>query len=132
MMPDQTPAVPVEVTQADRDAAADFLIEDRGAKPNGAAVLAFRDGQEDTHHFVQAFARHRLAHSPTAPGVPRVAGEAMVDHAYMGAFLREFAKLVPGVDLRSAFDAGEGFLADDDRNPIEDARSEADEWRAAS
>ena len=48
----------VEVTQADRDAAADTLII-RGASQTLADNV--REGRADMHHLVQAFARHRIA-----------------------------------------------------------------------
>lgn len=47
----------VEVTQADRDAAAEMLAH-RGKEIVAANIAA---GSADGHHMVQAFARHRLA-----------------------------------------------------------------------
>jgi len=53
---------PVEVTQADREAAADY--EEHFPPHMGGQV--FRDGVADDHPLVQAFAKHRLA-SRTPP-----------------------------------------------------------------
>lgn len=50
----------VEVTQADRDAAADWL-EKRGGYNMELTIRAIRQGDADGHACVQAFARHRLA-----------------------------------------------------------------------
>lgn len=58
------------VTQADRDAAADRLHGGRGAiaLPIANTIDRIREGKLDGHAWVQAFARHRLAHaSPTSP-----------------------------------------------------------------
>lgn len=54
------------------------------------------------------------------------------DDAYTGAFLREFAKHLGGLDLTNALDCCDAFMDAADRDPVEDARSEADEWRRAS
>ena len=75
---------PVEVTQQDREAAADlaaWLIKVQ-REWDGMVVWfvadtprAFRAGAFDAHEFVQAFARHRLATSPI-PAEARPAPEA--------------------------------------------------------
>jgi hypothetical protein len=54
----------VEVTQADRDAAADNLMLSNMPSPRIEAV-AVRSGEDDHHSRVQAFARHRIAHTDT-------------------------------------------------------------------
>lgn len=60
----------VEVTQADREAAAQYVHPiGSGAVPVHVADLAhsMRRGRQDDHSLVQAFARHRLAASPPHP-----------------------------------------------------------------
>ena len=57
MTDDQTTPAPVEVTQADREAAENALFELRGFRTRIAS---------DKHCVVQAFARHRIAHSAPA------------------------------------------------------------------
>lgn len=52
----------IEVVQADRDAATE-CVEQGLSNPYPAAVLG---GLHDDWHLVQAFARHRLAHTPPA------------------------------------------------------------------
>lgn len=56
----------------------------------------------------------------------------MSDNEYTGAFIREFARHIPDLDLRNALDCCDAFMSDDDRDPVRDAQSEADEWRRAS
>jgi hypothetical protein len=56
-------SAPAEVVQADRDAAADLLLE-RGMTRTLASNV--RSGAADQHHVVQAFARHRLNAQPLA------------------------------------------------------------------
>lgn len=53
---------PVEIIQADRDAAAPIIIVPQNAKK-------IRDGEMDWNPVVQAFARHRLTHQPDTTGV---------------------------------------------------------------
>lgn len=56
----------------------------------------------------------------------------MTDDEYTGAFLREFAKHLPGLDLENALGCCDAFMDAADRDPELDAQSEADEWRRAS
>lgn len=63
----QTMTQDIEITQADRDAANSTLFpDDHEARwdtdsPEWALRRSMEIGQEDDHHVVQAFARHRLA-----------------------------------------------------------------------
>ena len=57
---------PVEVTQADRDAAARYIKAWQGTSSNGPirepeAIAACLLGELDNHELVQAFASHRIA-----------------------------------------------------------------------
>lgn len=60
------------------------------------------------------------------------AASATIPNAYVGAYVREFVKHVPGVDLRSAIDCAEAHYDMSCGDPIEDAQNEADESRRAS
>jgi len=70
----------LSVTQADRDAAADTLSHVDGEP----FVAHIRDGMEDDSYLVQAFARHRLAHSTpsSADNALMEAAKDVVDRAF--------------------------------------------------
>jgi len=53
-------SAPVEVTQADRDAAAPFAFT-FGDVATAQLQYDIQAGHRDDHHLVQAFARHRIA-----------------------------------------------------------------------
>lgn len=57
----------IEVTQADREAAADFMFECRSHNYSTPHRLAVREGKRDDTVTVQAFARHRIRASRPAP-----------------------------------------------------------------
>lgn len=57
-------ATQAEVTQADRDAAADLFCILHDVWPGYTAAHATREGDDDLKEVVQAFARHRIAHTP--------------------------------------------------------------------
>lgn len=57
----------LEPTQADREAAADWLANDDAAEDMQHFAAAIRSGAEDEHSLVQAFAAHRLAHTRPVP-----------------------------------------------------------------
>lgn len=61
----QSPAQGVEVTQADREAAKSLL----GRDDSGPSWWSIDSGNADSDPLVQAFARHRIAHS-TPPAQP--------------------------------------------------------------
>jgi len=72
--PTPTNADDVTVIQADREAAASLAEWLTASQKEwegmtvwfvGDAPRAFRDGAFDSHEFVQAFARHRIAHQST-------------------------------------------------------------------
>jgi hypothetical protein len=62
MTSDNTEAL--EVTQADRDAAAALLLADYGDSFSPEYITATREGRQDHGDYVQAFARHRTRYTP--------------------------------------------------------------------
>jgi len=61
---------PEVVTQGDREAAASyesFMLNDVNSY-----IRAIRNGKHDSHPLVQAFARHRLRHTPDREAMARV------------------------------------------------------------
>lgn len=71
---------PLPVTGADREAAAEFII-------SRETEQMVRSGHADSQPLVQAFARHRLASTPSTGAVPEGMREALerVKAAYEGA-----------------------------------------------
>ncbi|MBO9580344.1 MAG: hypothetical protein J7498_05585 [Sphingobium sp.] len=66
-MPNHDKQQGVEITQADREAAANLLIEKSRNCIIECKSAEIRRGDNDSHYWVQAFARHRL--STPAPGI---------------------------------------------------------------
>lgn len=72
----------MNITQADRDAAAKIMTDDRSRAWNATDICRVQDGQLDDYHFVQAFARHRLATiDGMASGVDGLADQDVSDEA---------------------------------------------------
>ena len=66
--------------QADRDAAAKIMTDDQSRAWNATDICRVQDGQLDDYHFVQAFARHRLATiDAMASGVDGLADQEVPD-----------------------------------------------------
>lgn len=55
----------------------------------------------------------------------------MTKDTFVGAFLREFAKQIPDVDLRNAVDCADAAF-EDGGDPVDAAKAEADEWKRAT
>lgn len=70
----------LEVTQADRDAAADWCVSQPFPSKQAEAPM-IRAGEYDHHSLVQAFARHRLASTSNSAAEERLA-EALAVIAY--------------------------------------------------
>jgi hypothetical protein len=51
---------------------------------------------------------------------------------YTRAFLEEFARHIPNIDLKTALYLVEVGFSDTDGDAVEDARSEAEEWKFAA
>lgn len=78
--PPNLPSEEIAVTQADREAAAAQIDREHGRR-DFTEEQGMRSGEADDHPLVQAFARHRLAHSPSPPSldVEREAQWQMLD-----------------------------------------------------
>ena len=77
----------VEVTQADRDAAAPFAMDTQQGRE------FIRSGEADGNTVVQAFARHRLAAISAVMQDLETPSEAMIE--IVGRYLGMHAKLTP-------------------------------------
>lgn len=115
----------VSVTQADRDAAANWCEAQPFPSKQAEAAL-IRVGDYDHHSLVQAFARHRLASTQPAPAFPReeVAAEvralrdALLWYRDNAAMCRKIGSI--GEPARKALDADGGKRADEvmDNSPV--------------
>lgn len=72
MMENPTPERAVMVTQATREAVADYFLS---VSDDGQTFDAFRRGEEDEHPLVEAFARHRIISQPTGDEAERLTAE---------------------------------------------------------
>ncbi len=80
----------IEVTQADRDAAADYM---RVSQIGTAATLRrYTDGGADDSNFVQAFARHRQRFATPAPIPEDIEGLAAISSGQLTA---EYLAMTP-------------------------------------
>lgn len=130
----------VPVTQADRDAAAEYtrLV---GWSPND--IAAIRTGARDAMPSVQAFARHRLAPAPASSvgeGIEdRRRAEVAAEQAAVEGYIADYVLSTEGPDYEPTDfereligDALQGWLADRERLMAEHGFSETWQQRHAA